>query len=152
LSGGRETRQTGEEKEGCPRFLNTRLKRKTYLVDDSSPLVLFQPSLHLGKSVKDSLGLFHLFLFVSVKFQCCSKDLPSLVKSSALLLKLAPFYPDSWSRSYSHPTFIDGAGSVQLLVPFLELDVRLPCFIIWFPLHPALKDLSDSRKVLEELL
>ena len=44
------------------------------------------------------------------------------------------------------------AVKLELVVAFLHLDVSLPCFVVWLPLHPASKDLVGIRDILKEFL
>jgi hypothetical protein len=134
--------------ETCPR----NGKGTNYLVYDPGPLVLLQTSLHLGESIENSLRFLNLSFVIPVKLERGLEDLPRLVEPRALLLELSPFYPHSRFRPHSDPALVNGAGPLELLVALLHLDIRLPGFIVWLPLHPPLKHLARPGDVLEELL
>lgn len=153
LNGVGVTEQTaGEAKCLFVPYANRDEGRGTHLVDHSGPLVLLQPRLHLREGIEDRLGLLDLLLIVPKELQCSLKDLPCLVEHPPLLFELAPLDPHPRLRPDGDPSLVNGARPVELLVPLLELDVRLPCLVVGLPLHPALEDLARSGNVLEELL
>ena len=93
-----------------------------------------------------------LLFLIAKELQGGLKHLACLAIFTSFLLKLGPSYLNSWFRTHGYPAFINYAGSIQLIGAFLHLDVSLPCFVVWLPLHPASKNLMGIRDILKKFL
>ncbi len=127
------------------------VEMKTYLVYHPRALILFQASLHLGKGTKDCLSFVDLSFLIAEELKCGLEHVAGLVNLGTFLLKFAPFDPYTRFRADGNPSFVNGAGTIQLIVTGLKLDIGLPCLIIRLPGHPSLKDLAGASNVLKKL-
>ena len=127
------------------------MRMKPHLEYHPRTLILFQTSLHLGKGTKDRLSFVNLLFLIAEELKCGLEHVARLVNLATFLLKFAPFNPYTRFRTDSDPSFIDGAGTIELIVTGLKLDIGLPCLVIGFPPHPSFKDLSGASNVLKKL-
>lgn len=67
-------------------------------------------------------------------------------------LKLSIFDPIFNLRMDQDKFLINTPCTVNLFISQLHVDVWVPCLLIWFPLHPAFKDLPRTSHVTQHLL
>jgi hypothetical protein len=144
-------RRSNANYEDAFREKTARMEMKPYLENHPRTLILFQASLHLGKGTEDCLCFVDLLFLIAEELKCGLEHIARFVYLATFLLKFAPFDPYTRFRADGDPSFVDGAGTIQLSVTGLKLDIGLPCLVIGLPRHPSFKDLPGASNVFKKL-
>lgn len=89
------------------------------LVNHSSSLKLLQARFHPRKGTENTLSLLDLSLVVAKELERSLEDFASFLRMMAFLFELCPQNPVLWCWAHGNPSFVDCAGTGQLVVAFL---------------------------------